>query len=134
MSRPDSSNPPRADGSWLERSVRAALASTAVALAGGVVCAQYVGSGLYGYVVPAVLGVLTGAAAQAAAPGPRTGAAALRVRAIAVAYAVLGVALGFVLERSQGALEAASLLPYACALAGVVLWTLPPRAGPPQQD
>ena len=46
-----------------ELCVRAALASTATALAGGVVAAQYVGSGLYGSVASAVVGVLTGASA-----------------------------------------------------------------------
>ena len=38
----------RLPGRDLELCVRAALASTATALAGGVVAAQYVGSGLYG--------------------------------------------------------------------------------------
>jgi hypothetical protein len=113
----------------LEPYVRAALASTATCLAGGVVAAQYVGSGLYGYAAPAVLGVLTGAAAQAAARGPRAGPGASRIRVLAAAYAVLGVGLGFVLERSQGVFEPASAGPYACAVAGVLLWTLGPRGG-----
>jgi len=115
----------------LERYVRAALASTATALAGGVVAAQYVGSGLYGYIAPAVVGVLTGAAAQAAARGPgsekQSGPGTNPIRVLAAAYAVLGVALGFVLERSQGVFDLASLGPYACAVAGVLFWTLGPR-------
>ena len=109
----------------LERYVRAAPASTAVALAGGVVTAQYVGAGLFGYLTPAVLGVLIGAAAQAGAGGPRTGPVARRVRALGAAYAVLGVAHGLALEGSQELLEVRSLLPVACAVAGAVLWTRP---------
>lgn len=111
----------------LERYVRAALASTAVALLGGVVAAQYVGSAVLAYLTPFVLGVLTGAAAQAAAGGARTGPAAGRIRVLAGVYAVLGVALGFVLERSEGVLATAALLPYLAAVGGVVLWTQPVR-------
>jgi hypothetical protein len=113
--------------SGAERLVRAALAATPVALLGGVVAAQYVGAGLFAYLTPAVVGVLCGAAAQAAAGGPRRGDLALAVRALACLYAVLGVAFGFVLERSVDPLASATLLPYACAVLGVVLWTSPPK-------
>ena len=112
----------------LERLVRAALASTAVALPGGVVAAQYVGAQLFAYLTPFVLGVLTAAAAQAAAGAGRTGGSTGPVRLVAAGYAVLGVALGFVLEQSEDVLDPRTLLPYAAAVAGVVLWTLPPRA------
>lgn len=111
----------------LERGVRAALASTAVALIGGVVAAQYVGAQLFAYLTPFVLGVLTAAAAQSASGEGRTGSTGGRVRLVAVVYAVLGVALGFVLEGSAGVLDGDALLPYAAAVAGVVLWTLPPK-------
>lgn len=110
----------------LERYVRAALAGSAVALLGGVVAAQYVGAAVFAYLTPFVVGVLTGAAAQAAGPY-RTGPVPTQVRVLACAYAVLGVALGFVLERSEGVFAPASLLPYLAAVVGVVLWTLPPR-------
>jgi hypothetical protein len=111
-----------------ERLVRAALAGHAVALLGGVVAAQYVGASLFAYLTPFVVGVLTGAAAQSAAGGVRTGPVAARVRANAVGYAVVGVALGFALERSQGALSLPALLPYLAAAAGAVVWTLPPKS------
>jgi hypothetical protein len=111
-----------------ERLVRAALAATPVALLGGVVAAQYVGAELFAYLTPAVVGVLCGAAAQAAAGGARRGSVTLGVRVLACVYAVLGVALGFVLEASVDPLAAATLLPYACAVAGAVLWTVPPKA------
>ncbi len=117
--------PSRALVPELERYVRAALASTAVALLGGVVAAQYVGSAVLAYLTPFVLGVLTGAAAQAAAGGAMTGPAAGRIRVLAGVYAVLGVAFGFVLERSEGVLATAALLPYLAAVGGVVLWTQP---------
>ncbi|MGI8537023.1 MAG: hypothetical protein ACR2K2_11110 [Mycobacteriales bacterium] len=119
--------PPPAFVSDVERYIRAALASTAVALLGGVVAAQYVGAAVFAYLTPFVVGVLTGAAAQAAAGGAKTGPAAARIRVLAGLYAVLGVAFGFVLERSEGVLAAASLLPYLAAVAGVVLWTLPAK-------
>ena len=118
----------------LERLVRAALAGTAVALLGGVVAAQYVGAEVFAYLTPFVVGVLTAAAAQAASGGARTGPTARRVRLVACAYAVLGTALGFALERSEGVLEARSLPPYAAALAGAVLWSLPPKAPRPAED
>ena len=110
-----------------ERLVRAALAAIPVALVGGAVAAQYVGAELFAYLTPAVVGVLCGAAAQAAAGGPRRGRTALGVRGLACLYAVLGVALGFVLEESVDPLDPATLLPYACALAGALLWTMPPK-------
>lgn len=113
-----------------ERLVRAALGATPVALLGGVVAAQYVGAELFAYLTPAVVGVLCGAAAQAAAGGPRRGKVALGVRTIACLYAVLGIAVGFVLEQSVDPLEGGTLLPYACAVLGAFLWTLPPKPRP----
>ena len=111
----------------LERVVRAALAATGVAVPGGLVAAQYVGAEVFAYLTPAVVGVLCGAAAQAAAAGPRRGRTAVVVRIVAAGYAVLGVALGFVLEGSVDVLDGATLLPYAAAGAGALLWTVPPR-------
>lgn len=116
----------------LERLVRGALGATGAALLGGVVAAQYVGAELFGYLAPFVVGVLTAAAAQSAAGGVRTGPVASRLRVVAAVYAVLGVGLGFALERSEDALAGGTLVPYACALAGVVLWTLPPKAAAPR--
>ena len=94
---------------------------------GGVVAAQYVDAELFAYLTPFVVGVLVAAAAQAAAGAERTGVAARQVRLVAAVYAVLGVGLGFALERSTDALEGGAVLPYVAALAGVVLWTLPPK-------
>jgi hypothetical protein len=58
----------------------------------------------------------------------------MRLRAVAVVYALLGVALGFVIEKSTDVLAGDTLLPYAAAVAGVVLWTLPPKAPRPAQE
>lgn len=124
--RPGEETPPRPAVLPLEAVVRAALAAQAVALLGGVVAAEYVDAQLFAYLTPFVLGVLTGAAAQSASGGARTGPVASRVRALAGVYAILGVALGFALERSKDALDSSTLLPYLAAVAGVVLWTLPP--------
>ncbi len=128
MTPPDTGPSAALGGENLERYVRAALASTAVALLGGVVAAQYVGAAVFAYLTPFVVGVLTGAAAQAAAGIPKGGPGGNGIRLIAAVYALLGVALGFVLERSEGVLSAASVLPYLAALVGVVLWTLPPKS------
>ena len=116
----------------LERLVRGALAANGVALLGGVVAAQYVGAQLFAYLTPFVVGVLTGAAAQSASIGPRTGAFATQIRVLASVYAVLGVALGFALEKSQDVAGTSALLPYLAAVVGAVLWTLPPKARPAQ--
>ena len=118
----------------LEAAVRAALAAQAVALLGGVVAAQYVDAQLFAYLTPFVVGVLSGAAAQSASGGVRTGSVAARVRVVAAVYAVLGVALGFALERSKDVLDSSTLLPYLAAVAGVVLWTLPPKPRPPAEE
>ena len=118
----------------LESVVRAALAAQAVALLGGVVAAEYVDAQLFAYLTPFVVGVLTGAAAQSASGGVRTGPLAARVRGVAGVYAVLGVALGFALERSKDVLDSSTLLPYVAAVAGMVLWTLPPKPRPPAEE
>ena len=119
----------------LESAVRAALAATVAALLGGVVAAEYVDAQLFAYLTPFVVGVLTAAAAQGAAGAARTGPGATAVRSVAAVYAVLGVALGFALERSKDVLEASTLVPYVAAVAGVVLWTLPPKVRPaPDED
>ena len=118
----------------LEKLVRAALAAQAVALLGGVVAQQYVEAQLFAYLTPFVVGVLTAAAAQSAATGARVGPDAGRVRVVAVVYAVLGVALGFVLEESTDVFAGSTVLPYLAAVAGVILWTLPPKARPREPD
>lgn len=117
-----------------ERLVRAALAGQGVAVLGGVVAAEYVSAPLFSYLTPFVVGVLTAAAAQGASGAARSGPAASRIRLVAVVYALLGVALGFVLEKSTGTFDSSTLLPYAAAVAGVVLWTLPPKARPAVRD
>jgi hypothetical protein len=117
-----------------ERLVRGALAAHATCVLGGVVAAEYVDAPLFSYLTPFVVGVLTAAGAQAAAGSSRTGPEASRLRVIAVVYALLGVALGFVLERSKDALDGSTLVPYAAAVVGVVLWTLPPKAPRPAED
>ena len=118
----------------IERYVRAALAAYAVALLGGVVAAQYVGAAVFSYLTPFVVGVLTAAAAQAAAGLPRIGSPAALIRLLAGVFAVLGVAYGFVLERSADVLGAASVPPYVAAILGVVLWTLPPSSRRQKSD
>ena len=119
-----SSPPPSA----LERLVRGALAAYGAALLGGVVAAQYVDAQLFAYLTPFVVGVLTAAAAQSASAARRTGREAMQVRALAAVHAVAGVALGFALERSKDVLDPSALVPYAAAVVGVLLWTLPPKA------
>ncbi len=112
--------------------VRATLAAQAAAVSWGYVTAEYVGAGVFRYLSPAVLGILCGGAATAAAGTPRTGVLTTRVRQLAVVYAVLGAALGFVLEGTYRVLAGSLdvLVPYAIAGAAAWLWTAPPRAAP----
>jgi hypothetical protein len=111
----------------LERAVRGALAAYGTALLGGLVAAQYVGAQLFAFLTPFVVGVLTAAAAQSASQAAKSGSDATRLRLLAAVYAVVGVALGFALERSKDALDSSTLVPYAAAVVGVVVWTLPPK-------
>ena len=113
--------------------MRAALAATATAVGWGYVTAEYVGAEVLQYLSPAVLGVLCAAAATAAAGSPGVGRLAVLVRWLAVLYAVLGTALGFVLDGSYPALSGSPhvLLPYAIAAAAAWLWTARPR---PKRD
>ncbi len=117
-----------------ERLVRGALAAQGAAVLGGVVAAEYVEAPLFSYLTPFVVGVLTAAAAQAASGASRTGTEVSRLRVVAAVYAVLGVALGFVLEKSTSTFDSSTLLPYAAAVVGVVLWTLPPKRAAARGD
>lgn len=114
----------------LERLVRAGLAGYAVALLGGVIGSEYVGATVFEYLGPFVVGVVCGGAATKAAGTDGRGRVGQRVRGIAAVLAVLSVALGFLLEESQRVLSLSTgvLLPYAAAVAGAVLWTMPPSA------
>lgn len=116
-----------------ERLVRGTLAALGAAVLGGVVSAQYVGAELFAYLTPFVVGVLCGAAAQAAAGGPRRGTTALRVRGAAALCALLGTGLGLLLEGSRSPVSSAAVVPALLAVAGAVLWTAPPRSGPRRQ-
>ena len=109
--------------------MRASLAAYAAAIAWGYVTAEYVGADLFQYLSPAVLGILCGGAATAAAGTPGPGVLCSRVRWLAAGYAVLGSALGFVLEGTFSALDVRLdvLIPYAIAAAAAWLWTAPPR-------
>jgi hypothetical protein len=113
----------------LERLVRATLAAYAVALVGGPIGSEYVGATIFEYLGPFVVGVLCGGAATRAAGTNGRGPVGKAVRAVAAALAVLGVAFSFMLEKSQDVLsvDPAVLLPYALAVAGALLWTMPPR-------
>jgi hypothetical protein len=113
----------------LERMVRAALAAYAVSLPGGLVASEYVGATVFAYLGPFVVGVVCGGAATRAARTDGRGPLGSRVRGLAAAFAVLGVALSFVVEGSLGVLSVSPdvLLPYAAAVAGALLWTMPPR-------
>jgi hypothetical protein len=114
-----------------ERLVRAALAGYAVALLGGVIGSEYVGATVFEYLGPFVVGVVCGGAAARAAGTDGTGRVGRQVRIVGALLALLSVALGFVLEKSHHVLSLSAdvLLPYAAAVAGALLWTMPPRRG-----
>lgn len=115
----------------LERLVRGTLAALGAAMVGGVVAAQYVDADLFAFLTPFVVGVVCGGSAQAAAGGSRRGTTALQLRAAAALCGVLGVGLGFLLEGSHDPLSAGAVAPYLAAVAGTVLWTIPPKRGLP---
>jgi hypothetical protein len=116
----------------LERLVRATLAAYAVALIGAPIGSEYVGATVFEYLGPFVVGMVCGGAATRAAHTNGRDRIGTTVRAIAAFVAVLGVAYSFVLEKSEDVVSGSPdvLLPYAAAVAGAVLWTLPPRARP----
>lgn len=108
----------------LERTVRAALGAYAVAVPMALVVSEYVGAGLFGFVLPFLLGVLSAEAAQRAAATPR---APREVRLAALVPALVGTALGLALEGSTPLLSGSGLLTVAATGAGVALWLAPPR-------
>lgn len=114
----------------LERLVRAALAAYGAAVAWGYVTSEYVGAEVFQYLSPAVLGVLAGGAATAAAGHPGPGVLSNRIRWVVGLCALLGTALGFVLEGTYGALSSSLdvLVPYVIAVAAGWLWAAPPKA------
>jgi hypothetical protein len=114
--------------SGLELLVRAALACHVLALAAGVILQEYPGAPVFQYVAPLVGGAAVGAAATAAAGEPR-GPLLQRVRVLAVGYAVLATAFGFMLDGTYGVLDGqrAVLLPYLISGAAAWLWTRPPK-------
>jgi hypothetical protein len=120
----------------LERLVRATLGAYAVALVGGLVASEYVGATVFSYLGPFVVGVVCGGAGTKAAGTDGRGRLGTRVRALAAALAVLGVAFSFVFEESLSVLsfDPDVLVPYAAAVAGAVLWTIPPRVRRDDQD
>jgi len=112
----------------LERVVRGALGAYVLTLGGGLITSEYIGSSLFEYAAPAVVGIACGAAATAAAGEPR-GPVLQRVRLVAVVFALVAVALGFRVEGTYGLVEAEPrvLVPYLVAAVACWLWTAPPK-------
>ena len=110
--------------------LRGLLAGLVVAALGGAVDAEYVEAGALAYAVPAVVGVMVGAAVLRAARADGRGRLGAGLRALAVALALAATALGFHLEESQDLLGADALPVYAAAGLGALLWTQPPRRRP----
>jgi hypothetical protein len=109
--------------------VRGALAANLMAVLWGFVEAEYVQAGVFQYLAPLVLGAFTGGVALAAAGQPR-GTDGIRLRLVAVGYALLGCGFGFVKEGTFGVFSTSGdvLLPYLLAAAACWGWTLPPKA------
>ena len=85
---------------------------------------------LFTYLSPAVLRALCGGAAQAAARHPGRSPIGSRVRVVAVGYAVIGMALGFLLEGTYApvSLKLDVLVAYVIAAGAAWLWTAPGRS------
>ncbi|MCW2674012.1 MAG: hypothetical protein JWP14_2601 [Frankiales bacterium] len=124
----------RRPASRLELFVRCALAANLTAVVWGFVEAEYVQAGVFQYLAPLVLGAFTGGVAMAAVGQPRD-QDGTRMRLIAVGYAVLGCAFGFVKEGTFGALSSSGdvLVPYLLAAVACWGWTLPPKPAAVQQ-
>jgi len=114
----------------LELLVRASLGAYATAIAWAYVAAEYVGAGLFQYFAPALLGILCGGAASAAAGSPRRGPLVRRVQVVSVLHSLLGAALGFRLEGTYSpfSLHPDVLLPFLITAAAAWFWTTPPKA------
>jgi hypothetical protein len=114
--------------SRLELLVRGVVGANLTAVAWGFVEAEYVQASFFEYAAPAILGAFVGGVALAASGQPR-GVDGTRMRLVAVLYALLGCAFGFVKEGTFGALSTSSdvLVPYLVAAAACWLWTLPPK-------
>lgn len=109
--------------------VRAALAAYATSVAWSFVAAEYIGAGAFQYLAPALLGILAGGAAVAAASNPRPGPLLQRIRITSVVCAVLGVGVGFLVASpfDRPPLELQTVLPYLIAGAAAWYWTGPPK-------
>jgi hypothetical protein len=120
--------PHRAQAGQLEVAVRAGLAVTPVAIAGGWIATQYVGDHVFSVVVPGLVGLAAGWAGQAATPVVASLRWRLMVAAICVAGGVLGTALGFRLVPGdrQSVLHPLGVVaaPYGCAVVAAVAWSL----------
>jgi hypothetical protein len=109
----------------LELTVRAGLAACPVVLVGGWIATQYVYDHIFAEVLPGLLGLACGLAANLAAPH-RDRWAVVATAAISVAAAVLGTALGFRLVPGggQSVLHPFGVVgaPYLCAVGGALAW------------
>lgn len=121
---------PVAEVPFAEGLIRAALAALPVAVVGGAVTSEYVGTGAFAVITPFLLGVACGAASIAAA-GRVSRPAGLRwVRLVGVLFALIGTAYGyrFVVGGEDPFGPAGSRIgPYVAAAVGAWLWTVPPR-------
>jgi hypothetical protein len=105
--------------------VRAGLASFPVVLVGGWIATQYVYDHLFAELLPGLVGIGCGFAANVGRP-PRDRWATVAVTVISVVAAVLATALGFRLVPGgrQSVAHPFSVVgaPYLCAVAGALLW------------
>lgn len=113
-----------------EALARTGLAALPVTLAGAAVVSEYVGSTLFQWATPFLLGVAVGAATLFAAGRGVAGSALRWVRAAAVVYALVGAGYSyrFVPGGGDPFAPAGTVLPgYLAAAAGAWLWTVPRR-------
>jgi hypothetical protein len=112
--------------------VRAGLAATAAALAGGFVATEYVGTRYFSVVAPGLVG-LAAAWAVSAAAGPVAGRRRAVLLVVAAAAAIVGTALGFRLVPGGQSLFTPwgdVGPPYLAAVVGVVVWPAVFGSGP----
>jgi len=127
--------PVRRTAGAVEILVRAALAATPVALAGGAVSSEYVQTRWFSILVHLIVGIACGGAATLASGRAEPVRLRVATRLVATVYVLVGVAYGFrFVVGGQSPFSPAHrvLPPYVAAAVGVWLWDLlvgSPRRG-----
>ena len=110
--------------------MRAAIAVSLCCVPAGVIVSEYVGTKYFSWVTPGLTGVVLGWVAMLVSRVDLRSQAGLIVRVAAVVYAMLATGFGFrFVPGGESPFHPFGrvALPYAAAVVGAWLWTMPPR-------